>query len=154
MMTGPPSPGPGRLTQKGHNRVLWFSSIFNIFYFFFSAVFTVALIFISLPLHVRRPQRQVDIWGGNSVDKGGGNSSDNGGSNISDKGGGNISDKGGGNMAVRVGSSSISGSVRVSIAVDQSRVSLSFTLANMTEGESAHEGGGVCTTIDTIGPGV
>ena len=88
----------------------------------------------------------VDIWGGNSVDKGGGNSSD--------KGGSNISDKGGGNMAVRVGSSSISGSVRVSIAVDQSRVSLSFTLANMTVGESAHEGGGVCTTIDTIGPGV
>merc|ERR1712013_877848 len=88
----------------------------------------------------------VDIWGGNSVDKWGGN--------ISDKGGGNISDKGGGNMAVRVGSSSISGSVRVSIAVDQSRVSLSLTLAIMGVGESAHEGGGVCTTIDTIGPGV
>merc|ERR1712013_205539 len=62
--------------------------------------------------------------------------------------------KGGGNMAVRVGSSSISGSVRVSIAVDQSRVSLSLTLAIMGVGESAHEGGGVCTTIDTIGPGV
>merc|ERR1719317_580258 len=104
----------------------------------------------------------VDIWGGNSVDKWGGNSvdiwggniSDKGGSNISDKGGSNISDKGGSNMAVRVGSSSISGRVRVSsIAVDQSRVSLSLALANMTVGESAHEGGGVCT-IDTIGPGV
>merc|ERR1712115_155213 len=63
-------------------------------------------------------------------------------------------DKGGGNMAVRVGSSSISGSVRVSIAVDKSRVSLSLTLGKMSVGESAHEGGGVCTTIDTIGPGV
>merc|ERR1719250_429714 len=96
----------------------------------------------------------VDIWGGNSVDIWGGNSVDKRGGNSSDKGCSNISDKGGGNMAVRVGSSSISGSVRVSIAVDQSRVSLSFTLANMTVGESAHEGGGVCTTIDTIGPGV
>merc|ERR1719317_1875795 len=96
----------------------------------------------------------VDKWGGNSVDIWGGNSVDIWGSNISDKGGSNISDKGGGNMAVRVGSSSISGSVRVSIAVDQSRVSLSLALANMTVGESAHEGGGVCTTIDTIGPGV
>merc|ERR1719206_69693 len=104
----------------------------------------------------------VDIWGGNSVDKWGGNSSDKrgsnssdkGGSNVFDKGGGNISDKGGGNMAVWVGSSSISGSVRVSIAVDQSRVSLSLTLAIMGVGETAQEGGGVCTTIDTIGPGV
>ena len=49
--------------------------------------------------------------------------------------GGNISDKGGESVAV-------SGSVR--IAVDRSRVSLSLTLAI----------GGVCTTIDTIGPGV
>merc|ERR1719312_1284626 len=65
-----------------------------------------------------------DNVGGNSVDKWGGNSSDKGGGNISDKGGGNSFDKGGGNMAVRVGSSSISGSVRVSIAaVDKSRVS-------------------------------
>merc|ERR1712115_508423 len=82
-----------------------------------------------------------DIWGSNSSDKGG--------SNISDKGGGNSFDKGGGNMAVRVGSSSISGSVRVSIAVDQSRVSLSLALAIM--GVDIR---GVCTTIDTIGPGV
>merc|ERR1712115_277789 len=97
----------------------------------------------------------VDIWGSNSSDKGGSNISDKGGSNISDKGGDNSFDKGGSNMAVRVGSSSISGSVRVSsIAVDKSRVSLSLTLANMTVGESADEGGGVCTTIDTIGPGV
>jgi len=96
----------------------------------------------------------VDKGGGNSSDKGGGNSSDKGGSNISDKGGGNISDKGGGNMAVRVGSSSISGSVRVSIAVDKSRVSLSLALAIMGVGESTHEGGGVYPTIDTIGPGV
>merc|ERR1719445_2793936 len=58
-------------------------------------------------------------------------------------------------MAVRVGSSSISGSVRVSIAaVEKSRVSLSLALAIMGVGESADEGGGVCTTIDTIGPGV
>merc|ERR1719232_2130244 len=63
----------------------------------------------------------VDIWGGNSVDEWGGNSSYKGSSNISDKGGGNSFDKGGGNIAVRVGSSSISGSVRVSIAVDKSR---------------------------------
>jgi len=91
---------------------------------------------------------------GNSGDNVGGNSVDKGGSNSSDKGGGNISDKGGGNMAVRVGGSSISGSVRVSIAVDKSRVSLSLTFAIMGVGESADEGGGVCTTIDTIGPGV
>merc|ERR1712013_422843 len=91
---------------------------------------------------------------GNSGDNVGGNSGDIWGGNSVDKWGGNISDKGGGNMAVRVGSSSISGSVRVSIAVDQSRVSLSLPLAIMGVGESAHEGGGVCTTIDTIGPGV
>jgi len=91
----------------------------------------------------------VDIWGGNSSDKGGSNISDKGGSNISDKGGGNSFDKGGGNMAVRVGSSSISGSVRVSIAVDKSRVSLSLALAIM--GVDIR---GVCSTIDTIGPGV
>merc|ERR1712115_433949 len=91
-----------------------------------------------------------DNVGGNSVDKWGGNSSDEGGGNISDKGGGNISDKGGSKMAVRVGSSSISGSVRVSsIAVDKSRVSLSLALAIM--GVDIR---GVCPTIDTIGPGV
>merc|ERR1719232_690456 len=54
-------------------------------------------------------------------------------------------DSGGGNMAVRVGSSSISGSVRVSIAVDKSWVSLSLALGKMSVGESADEGGGVCT---------
>merc|ERR1712115_323749 len=61
-----------------------------------------------------------------------GNSGDNVGGNSVDKWGGNSSDEGGSKMAVRVGSSSISGSVRVSsIAVDKSRVSLSLALAIM-----------------------
>merc|ERR1712115_598282 len=90
-----------------------------------------------------------DSVAGNSGDNVGDNIVDIWGSNSSDKGGSNISDKGGGNMAVRVGSSSISGSVRVSIAVDQSRVSLSLTLGKMSVDIR-----GVCTTIDTIGPGV
>merc|ERR1712002_72804 len=59
-----------------------------------------------------------------------GNSGHNGGNSV-DIWGSKSSDKWSGNMAVRVGSSSISGSVRgVSIGVDQSRVSLSFTLSN------------------------
>merc|ERR1719347_2210386 len=79
-----------------------------------------------------------DNVGGNSVDIWGGNISDKGGSNISDKGGGNSFDKWGSNMAVRVGSSSISGSVRVSsiAAVDKSRVSLSLALGKMSVEES------------------
>jgi len=85
-----------------------------------------------------------------------GNSGHNGGNSV-DIWGSKSSDKWSGNMAVRVGSSSISGSVRgVSIGVDQSRVSLSFTLSNdasVNVVERADEGGGVCT-IDTKGPGV
>merc|ERR1719400_1016959 len=72
----------------------------------------------------------VDIWGSNSVD-------------IWDS-----SDKWCGNMAVRVGSSSVRGE---SIAVDQGRFSLCFTLGNeVSVVERADDGGGVNTTIDTI----
>merc|ERR1719278_1414228 len=72
-----------------------------------------------------------------------GNSGDNGGNSV-DIWGSKSSDKWCGNMAVRVGSSSsISGSVRgVSIAVDQSRVSLSITLGNEASVvERANDGG-------------
>merc|ERR1719397_854052 len=83
-----------------------------------------------------------------------GNSGENGGNSV-DIWGSKSSDKWCGNMAVRVGSSSISRSIRgVSIAVDQSGVSLSLTLGNeVSVVERADDGGGVCT-IDPIGPGV
>jgi len=106
--------------------------------------------------------RAIDTIGHSSVvvgvvvagDSVAGNSGDNGGNSV-DIWGSKSSDKWSGNMAVRVGSSSISGSVRgVSIAVDQSRVSLSLTLGNEASVvERANDGGGVCT-IDTKGPGV
>lgn len=35
-----PRPDRGQLTQGGHRRLLWFSSIFYIFYFFFCSLFT------------------------------------------------------------------------------------------------------------------
>jgi len=49
-----------RQQTKGENtRLLWFPSVFYIFYFFFCSIFTIALILLPLALHVRRPQRQV-----------------------------------------------------------------------------------------------
>merc|ERR1739838_850351 len=101
--------------------------------------------------------RAIDTIGHSSVVVGvvvAGDSGDNRGNSV-DIWGSKSSDKWSGNMAVRVGSSSISGSVRgVSIAVDQSRVSLSLTLGNEASVvERANDGGGVCT-IDTKGPGV
>merc|ERR1719402_320254 len=80
-----------------------------------------------------------DSVAGNSGDNVGGNSGDNVGGNSVDIW--DSSDKWCGNMAVRVGSSSVRGE---SIAVDQGRFSLCFTLGNeVSVVERADDGGGV-----------